>query len=48
MKVYSDVIEKDTIYSHTGDDNLSEFKYVLIYYNIKSSEILSVEKGVPH
>src|SRR5690606_2716091 len=33
--------------TQTGDESLSEFKYVLIKYNIKTREIVSVEKGEP-
>ena len=35
-----DFPEKDTIYSHTGDNTLTEFKFISILYDVQSNKIL--------
>lgn len=44
LKAYSDIIEKDTIYGSTGDDSLTDYKFIFILYDIQSNKILKTEK----
>ena len=47
FKMIQPIQYSDSLATNTGDDNLSEFRYVLINFDLKNNKILSVEKGVP-
>jgi len=47
FKIIQPIQYSDSLATNTGDDNLSEFRYVLINFDLKNNKILSVEKGVP-
>ncbi len=38
-----DAVENDTIYSHTGDDSLSEYRFISIRYDVKNNKVLATK-----
>ena len=47
FKIIKPIQYPESLHTHTGDDNLSEFRTVLIKFDLKNNKILSVERGVP-
>jgi len=43
LETYTGIKDSDTIYRHTGDDNLTEYKFITILYDTQNNKILNIE-----